>query len=62
MAGNAQVTIPKAQLPECAVGEVLEIVGEDKENFILEPQYAEETPAAGEGEEEMPAAVKALVG
>jgi hypothetical protein len=57
MAQDAQVIIPKAQLPECQVGEVLTIVGEDEENFILEPQYEEE----GSGEDELPAAVKAVM-
>lgn len=63
MAQETQVLIPKASLPDCAVGETLEIVGEDKDNFIVSPQYNEEQPAAGDaGEGEMPAAVKAVMG
>lgn len=38
------ITVPKASLPDCEVGEELTITGEDGENFILEPQY-EEAPA-----------------
>jgi hypothetical protein len=63
---NAQpVLIPKAQLPECAVGETLTIVAEDGDNFVVEPAYEEEAPApapakkAGKGK--LPKAVAAVM-
>lgn len=61
-----QVLIPKASLPDCAVGETLKIVDEDEENFILETQYEEEQTEAPaeqpmEGEE-MPGPLKAVMG
>lgn len=59
MAGDTQILIPKATLPNCQVGETLVLVSEDEENFIAEVQYEEEAVA---GDEEMPAAVKAVMG
>lgn len=35
----APVMIPKASLPDCAVGETLKIVGEEGDNFLVEPEY-----------------------
>lgn len=57
MADAPQVLIPKVQLPDCAVGETLVISGEDAENFIVEPAYDKESPAAEVAEGEMPAAI-----
>lgn len=42
---TVEAMIPKASLPDCAVGETLKIVGEEGDNFIVEPEYEEETEA-----------------
>lgn len=41
-----EITIPKSQLPECAVGETVEmrITGEDDKNFTLSPYEKDEEP------------------
>lgn len=51
------VLIPKASLPDCAVGETLKIVSEDGDNFVVEPEYEEnnegDTPAPDAGKTPM---------
>jgi hypothetical protein len=61
---ETQVRIPKTELPDCQVGEMLKIVGEDDENFIVSPSYEEAGAGEGAGESEggLPPAVKAIMG
>lgn len=57
------INVPKTMLPDCAVGETIEmkIEGEDGDNFLLSP-YQEEAeepaPAPKKGAKKMPAKPK----